>query len=111
MAKLKASAAKKNRHNVYKTANVASKNKAKKLKRHLKQNPNDAVAKSALDNPKPYAKKKPKTHKWTAPLSAFFAEYARVCRALNADAYASGTFKEKAVPYFPKPEEKKKRTD
>lgn len=50
----------------YKAANIFSKNKEKKLKRHLKEYPNDAQAQEALKSQKFQPRKTPKAKRWDA---------------------------------------------
>lgn len=54
---------KKNHHASYKAASKWSTNRARKLKRHLKNHPNDAVAQEATASTKTYGRKTPGQHK------------------------------------------------
>ena len=66
MSKLKSTAGKKARYGNYQSANRYTKNKEKKLLRHLAKFPNDTQAEKATDNIKVYSRKKPnsKIAKW-----------------------------------------------
>jgi len=98
MPKLKSTNAKKARFGAYQSENRYTKNKEKKLMRHLKEFPADAQAKKALNNIAVYSRKKanskvPKYHfvtkKTNAGKSFTIKELARPVR-VKASAYIDG---------------------
>lgn len=64
MAGKAGSAGDKAKYGNYKTSNQYTKNRERRLKRHLKDHPNDGAAKKAVGNIK-YRRQKPLSKKWS----------------------------------------------
>ena len=55
----------------YKTSGTCAKNKARKIAKHLKAQPNDKQAELALLNGAGHIRKAPNTRQWTSPKKEF----------------------------------------